>query len=104
MAGRVRFSGQNGSLGQCVEIDHGCDLRSEVCGLLVVSVSVGDPLVAGDPLGTAAGTPTLFAMWLGTHPLDPMSLSPRADTLETPPDPNARPKPESDQDDGWKGN
>ena len=59
-AGHVGFAGPYPGFGQIVIIDHGNGWTSLVTGMAQVSVSVGQVLVAGAPLGTApAGKPVL---------------------------------------------
>lgn len=74
--GRVAFAGLYRGYGRIVIIDHGDGWTSLVTGLAVLGVRVGDGLVAGSPLGTAApGRPlvTLEIRRDGT-PVNPLDL------------------------------
>lgn len=70
------------ALGNYVILDHGCGLYSWYGGMDQVRVSAGDPIAAGDTLGTAGtggfgigdDAGLLFLVTLGTTPIDPAVL------------------------------
>ncbi len=74
MPGRVSFSATDGSRGLCVEIEHACQLRSQICGLAKVSVASGQRVQVGTILGTSAQTTPWFGLQVGTLWLDPRVL------------------------------
>lgn len=74
-AGRVAFAGPYRGYGQIVIIEHGGGWTSLVAGLAALGVGVGDRLVAGSPLGRAAGERPLVTLELrkdgqAVNPLD----------------------------------
>jgi hypothetical protein len=76
MPGRVHWAATDGSRGLCVEVDHGCDLRTSVCGLAEASVPVGARVETGQPLGTAGPGRPWFGLRIGTVSRDPRVLHP----------------------------
>ncbi|MBW1870622.1 MAG: M23 family metallopeptidase [Deltaproteobacteria bacterium] len=74
MPGQVSFSATDGSRGLCVEIEHACQLRSQICGLAKVSVSTGKRVQVGTTLGTSGQTTPWFGLQVGTLWLDPRVL------------------------------
>ena len=52
-AGRVSFAGDYRGYGKIVIIDHGGGWTSLITGMIALSVSVGDTLDAGAPVGRA---------------------------------------------------
>lgn len=63
-AGRVVFAGPYQGYGQIAIIEHGGGWTSLVTGLAALSIEVGDRLVAGSPLGTAAAVRPLVTLEL----------------------------------------
>ncbi len=74
MAGSVGWIGHNGRQGLCVEIVHGCELRTTLCGLAEVLVRPGKRLQPGSIVGRAAPGGTWFGLDLGSYHLDPRVL------------------------------
>jgi hypothetical protein len=79
MAGRVEWIGRNGRRGLCVEIDHGCELRSTLCGLSNALVRTGERVRPGTPVGKASPASKdrpvpWFGLTLESYLLDPRVL------------------------------
>jgi septal ring factor EnvC (AmiA/AmiB activator) len=73
-AGRVAFAGPYRGYGRIVIIEHANGWTSLITGLGRTSVSVGDTLVAGAPLGTAAQAAPQVTLELrsGGEPVNPL--------------------------------
>ncbi|MBN2494703.1 MAG: M23 family metallopeptidase [Deltaproteobacteria bacterium] len=76
MQAEVGWAGLDGARGLCVEMIHACDMRSEICGLEGVSVTSGQRVHAGAPIGRAGRKQPLLFVYLGVLPLDAASLVP----------------------------
>jgi len=78
MAGRVGWVGHDGTRGACVELVHGCVLRTELCGLGEIGARRGAAVQAGQAVGRAGGTRPVLHLWLGLRPMDATLLLPPA--------------------------
>jgi septal ring factor EnvC (AmiA/AmiB activator) len=75
-AGRVAFAGPYRGFGRVVIVEHPGGWISVVTGLAALDVRVGDPLVAGSPLGTAAPRAPVVGIELRKDgvPVSPLGL------------------------------
>lgn len=76
-AGRVVFAGPYAGYGQIVILDHGGGWTSLVTGLAQLGVRVGDPVVAGSPVGSAGlGRPVVtIELRRGGQPVNPLDYA-----------------------------
>ena len=75
-AGRIAFAGPYRGYGQIVIIEHSGSWTSLITGLATLEVAVGDKVVAGSPLGTAAAqTPSItLELRHNGEPVNPIPL------------------------------
>jgi len=84
--GRVEFAGPFRGYGQILIIEHGDGYHSLLAGLERIDATVGQTVVAGEPVGIASsadGKPSLY-LELRRHgqPIDPLPwLSPREEKV-----------------------
>ena len=67
------FSGKFGQAGNTVVIDHGCGLKSYLCGLRELSVSEGAQLTQGELVGLAGQEPVTVEMRIGNKSINPVN-------------------------------
>lgn len=85
--GRVEFAGPFRGYGQILIIEHGDGYHSLLAGLERIDATVGQTVVAGEPVGivsSADGKPSLLYLELRRHgqPIDPLPwLSPREEKV-----------------------
>jgi septal ring factor EnvC (AmiA/AmiB activator) len=72
--GQVRWAGPLVGLGTVVAIDHGGGLVTVTTGLAGAAVARGDLVMAGAPIGRAAGPRVGFEVRRGGRPVDPYPL------------------------------
>jgi murein DD-endopeptidase MepM/ murein hydrolase activator NlpD len=70
MSGRVGWTGTDGPRGKCVELLHGCSMRTELCGLVEIGVHRGDQVQAGQAVGQAGRERPVLHLWLGLRAMD----------------------------------
>ena len=93
MGGTVGYTGRDGNRGECVEVLHACQLRTEVCHVNKPLVSKGQRVEAGTPVALAGKTRPRFNMWLGAQALDVAQQMPPEQAF-----PGTVPQPEQEAD------
>jgi len=70
MSGRVGWAGPDGPRGKCVELLHGCSMRTELCGLGEIGVRRGVRVQAGQAVGLTGQERPVLNLWLGLRCMD----------------------------------
>lgn len=71
--GVVVYAGTLQLGGNTVVIDHGCGLKSYLCGLRELSVSEGAQLTQGELVGLAGQEPVTVEMRIGNKSINPVN-------------------------------